>query len=296
MTGVLTGKREIAFMGVGGAERRAIIDAPSHSLHEPVPLILAPHPAGWTNAEDFHGGAFDTVAPHPGWHDLAEKHGVIVVSPETYGARVPLLSLGYAPSLQDSIGAIDAVRALDYRIDDDRIYACGLSMGGQETLLLIAHNPGLFAAGFAFNPVVDLAHWYSDFVSSPVYADLVGDDPAQALDTLLHQEFGGPPSEHQSACVERSPITFADRLTTTPLMLYWSHLDEIVANQATRQTMRLHREIKRLSPNAPVAEFNHTWSHGYTLFDFRERWALHEYSDYDLAATWLLTNRKWPGG
>ena len=295
MTSFVPGRREITYKGSSGAERRAIIDVPARALHDPVPLILAPHPAGWTNAEDFHGGALDTVAPHPGWYGLAQKHGVVVVSPETYGERVPLLSLGYKPSLKDSVGAIDAVRALGIRIDADRIYACGLSMGGQETLLLIAQNPGLFAAGFAFNPVIDIRAWYNDFIASPSYDDLAGDDPSLALDALIEAEFGGPADDYQTACAERSPISYAARLTTTPLMIYWSHLDDIVPNQATRQSLALASLIKQLDPNAPIALFNHTWSHGYSLFDFRERWALHEFSDYDLAATWLLTNRTSPG-
>jgi predicted peptidase len=294
MTGLMTGKREITYVGIGGVERSAIIDVPSLASREPVPLILGTHPAGWTNAEDFHGGAFDTVAPHPGWHGLAEKHGVIIVSPQTYGENVPLLSLGYRPSMQDAVGAIDAVRDLGYRIDHDRIYACGLSMGGQETLLLIARNPGLFAAGFAFNPVIDVRAWYNDILSSPYYAELNGDDPSLALDHLIQQELGGPADSQLSACAERSPQSYATQLTTTPLMIYWSQLDDIVPHQATRQTLALVEEIRRIDPNAPVAAFNHTWSHGYSLFDLRERWALHEYSDYDLAASWLLTNRKRP--
>lgn len=280
------------YTGATGRRCRAIVDAPEASRRHPLPLILAPHPAGWTAAEDFHGGAADTVAPHPGWSGVANRHQVIVVSPETYGEREPLLSLGYEPSLRDTLAAVDAVRAAGIHVDSDRIYVCGLSMGGQETLLLIARNPGLFAAGFAFNPVVDVVHWYEDFAASPYYEDLAGPDPALALDALLRSEFGGPPASWLDAARQRSPSHYAAELSQTPLMLYWSHLDDIVPNQATRQTKPLYDAIKQLDPNAPVAEFNHTWSHGYTLFDVKERWALHEYSDYDMAARWLLSHRR----
>lgn len=278
----------------GSGPCAAIVDIPAIALREPTPLILAPHPAGWTADEDFHGGAFDTVAPHPGWYGVAERYGVTVVAPVTYGANVPLLSLGYGPSLDDTVRAIEALRAAGVHVDEERAYACGLSMGGQETLLLIARNPGLFAAGFAFNPVIDVQAWYDDFAASPYYPELAGDDPALALDALIRAELGGPPSDHLAASRERSPISFPEMLTKTPLMLYWSHLDDIVPHQATRQTKRMYDEIKRLDPTAPVAEYNHTWSHGYSLFDVRERWALHEYSDYDLAARWLLTHKRGP--
>lgn len=291
MAGAMPGEREIVYTGAAGAERFAIVDAPASALEQPTPLILAPHPATWSAAENFHGGAADTVVHHHGWRGVAERHGVIVVAPETVGRATPLTSLGYEGALDDSMAAIEAVKAIGYRVDPDRVYACGLSMGGQEALLHVARNPGFFAGAVAFNPWVDLIAWYEDFCVSPHYADLAGDP---AMDELYRREIGGTPAEAPEAYRARSPIAFADRLTDTPLLIYWSHLDDIVPNQATRQSMALHRAIKALDPLAPVAEFNHTFTHGYTLFDLRERWALHEFSDYDLATRWLLTLRRTP--
>jgi dipeptidyl aminopeptidase/acylaminoacyl peptidase len=285
-----SGNREISYSGVRGDERMAILDAPERSLHVPTPLILAPHPANWTAAENFHGGAAHTVVQHHGWLGVAERYGVIVVAPETVGRANALTSLGYEGTLQDSMAAIDAVKELGYRVDPERVYACGLSMGGQEALLLLARNPGVFAAGVAFNPVVDLIAWHEDFCASPYYAEMAGEDPK--LDALFRIEIGGTPLEVPDAYRARSPIAYAEQLAKLPLLLYWSHLDDIVPNQATSQTVALYNAIKAIDPLAPVAEFNHTWSHGYTLFDFQERWALHEYNDYDMAARWLLTHHR----
>lgn len=290
MNAVAIGRRVITYRGWDGGARTAIVDMPPRALTEPAPVILAPHPANWTAAENFHGGAAHTVIQHQGWLGVAERHGVVVVAPETVGRATPLTSLGYEGALADSIAALDAVQELGVRIDPERIYACGVSMGGQETLLLLARNPDMFAAGVAFNPVVDLTAWYDDFCASPYYADMAGENPR--LDALFRTEIGGSPADVPDAYRARSPLEFADRLTGIPLLLYWSHLDDIVPNQATGQTVRLYRAIKAADPLAPVAEFNHTWSHGYRLFDFRERWALHEYNDYDMAAAWLLTHRR----
>lgn len=121
---------------------------------------------------------------------------------------------------------------------------------------------------------------------------MAGDDPK--LDALFREEIGGTLADAVDAYWKRSPLAYTGKLSRTPLLLYWSHLDDIVPNQATRQAMALYRAIKSLDLLAPIAEFNHTWSHGYTLFDFRERWALHEYSDYDLATHWLLTQKRRP--
>lgn len=219
-----------------------------------------------------------------------ERHGVIVLVPDLAGRATPLTSLGYDGTLRDMVAAVDAVRAMGIRVDPDRLYATGVSMGGQETLLLLARFPDVFAAGVAFNPVVDLAPWSADFVASPHYADLAGEDPT--LDELFRREIGGTPAAVPEAYPGRSPLTYVGDLARTPLLLYWSHLDDIVRNQATRQTKRLYDAITALDPLAPVAEYNHTWSHGYTAFDFRERWMLHEYNDYDLATRWLLSHRR----
>ncbi len=280
---------EIVYRGAGGQERRAILDVPTAG-DGPLPLVLTPHPANWTAAENFHGGAAHTLMDHRGWRGIAERHGVIVVAPDLEGRETALTSLGYDGTLRDMVAAVEAVRAMGVRVDPERLYVTGVSMGGQEALLLLARFPGMFAAGMAFNAVVDLAGWYADLVASPHYADLVGEDPT--LDELVRREIGGTPEEVPEAYAARSPLTYATDLTRTPLLLYWSHLDDIVPNQTTRQTKWLYDAIKARDALAPVAEFNHTWSHGYVAFDFRERWMLHEYNDYDLATRWLLSHRR----
>ena len=47
-------------------------------------------------------------------------------------------------------------RAHGVDVDPHRIYAFGGSMGGQETLLLVALHPRLLAGAAAFDPATDM--------------------------------------------------------------------------------------------------------------------------------------------
>ena len=52
------------------------------------------------------------------------------------------------------------------RYDPNRVYAAGDSMGGQETLMLVARQPDLFAAAVAADPVTNFVRrWYEFPVS-----------------------------------------------------------------------------------------------------------------------------------
>ncbi len=77
-----------------------------------------------------------------------------------------------------------------------------------------------------------------------------------------------------------------------PILLYWSEKDLIVPEQETIHSYRLYQSIKRISNISPIAEFNHTLTHGTGEFEKKERWQLHEWCDYDLALKWLLSITK----
>jgi len=108
------------------------------------PLVVALHGLGGT--EDSMLSSFYKIPP------LAEQHGFIVVAPMGY--RVDGF-YGYSAlasnnrntelSAEDVMGVLQLVRH-DYKIDDNRIYLMGHSMGGIGTWALGAKHPELWAA------------------------------------------------------------------------------------------------------------------------------------------------------
>ena len=52
-------------------------------------------------------------------------------------------------------------------LDTSRIYALGSSMGGQETLLLVARHPRLLAGAAALDSVTDLARRHRQLPQLP---------------------------------------------------------------------------------------------------------------------------------
>jgi predicted peptidase len=172
------------------------------------------------------------------------------------------------------------------RVDRDRVYACGLSMGALEALLLAGSRPDLFAAAFAFNPVVDTRAWQEDLART-ANAEL----RSEGSDRLIAQEVGGSPDEVPEAYAARSAFAVLDGLRTVPVTIWWSHLDLVVPRQAERHGKRLYDELKRLDPTAPVSEYDHSSRYGLPAAPTDDqRWAVHESSDYR-RAHWLLLHR-----
>jgi dipeptidyl aminopeptidase/acylaminoacyl peptidase len=172
-----------------------------------------------------------------------------------------------------------------YPIDTTRVYACGLSMGGQEALMAAGCHPDVFAAVVAFNPVVDLAALQQDMQESD---RIRGTDAAMRIAS----EVGGLPDEAPEAYAERSPLRHVEGLARVPTMLYWSDRDFVVPRQVTHHSYHLYQLVKGLSVTSPICEYNHTHSHGVTEFTLDVCWQLHEWSDYELALRWLLIHRR----
>ena len=83
------------------------------------------------------------------------------------------------------------------RVDPQRVYAVGGSMGGQETLLLVGRHPRLLAGAVAFDSVTDFFRRYSDFAA-------LG-RKGRMLQTLARIEVGGTPGSNPQAYRLRSP-------------------------------------------------------------------------------------------
>jgi predicted esterase len=102
----------------------------------PLPVVVAMHGTGGSEASLFDEPAYRQGAIK----QAAEKHGALLVSP-----------LGRGVTEYRGIGENDIFCVLDdvrkrFRVDDDRIYLTGHSMGGTGAAYLALHHPDLFAA------------------------------------------------------------------------------------------------------------------------------------------------------
>ena len=124
----------------------------SYKAERPYPLIIALHGNGLTEDNFFTG--FEALTPK-----LAEERGYIVAAPLGYrvdggygrnnGSRsaeeLPKLEL----SEKDVLHVLDMMKR-DYRIDPDRIYVAGHSMGGGGAWYLAPRYPQVWAAIASF--------------------------------------------------------------------------------------------------------------------------------------------------
>jgi len=254
----------------------------------PWPLLLAPHPITWTAEQDYHGGLDGLMRQyHRGYYGLPEAHQVIIAMPHGHHHREALCSVAGPEQIDDMIQLIDGLAAFGYPVDPRRVYACGLSMGGHEALVLAGRHPDRITAVCAFNPIVDLAAWHEDLASSPIPEIREYNTAAR-----IANEVGGTPTEAPEAYAGRSALELAEGLARVPTLTFWSDQDIIVPRQVTHHTYALYQRIKARDVTSPVAEYNHTRMHGPLQLDQRTRWQLHEWCDYDLALRWLLNHRR----
>ena len=99
------------------------------------------------------------------WQDLPTTRGFIVICADSSGRRDPLNSWATAGQIDDLAelpGVIEA--SIPWvRIDRERLYVAGPSMGGTETLMALALHPDVFAAALCVDGVADLSARYREF-------------------------------------------------------------------------------------------------------------------------------------
>ncbi len=248
----------ITYRDHAGKARRAFVSLPAWygpANNPPLPLVISPHGRG--------------VSAHANaalWGSLPEQGGFAVISPDGAGRKLDNYSWG-------SIGQIDDLSRMPQiarltlpwlRIDAHKVYAIGGSMGGQETLLLLARHPKLLAGAAAFDSVTDLARQYRSFPRIPCKHGCRTWDGnlGRELQSLAREEIGGTPKTRPLAYAVRSPITYARSIAAScvPLQLWWSLSDRIVADQP-QQSGALFRKIRELNPNDPVEAYVGYWAH-----------------------------------
>ena len=251
--------KTIQYRAHSGVRRKAYLLLPSWyrpANDPPIPLVISPHGRGV--------GALANTAL---WGALPAQGPFAVLSPQGEGRRLSRYSWGSAGQIDD-LARMPAIvhRALPWvHVDQHRIYAFGGSMGGQETLLLLARHPRLLAGAAAFDSVTDLALQYRSFLRLPcnqvcrrTWKGPIG----SSLQSLAREEIGGTPATRPLAYVERSPATYVRTIAAScvPLQLWWSVEDRIVLDQQ-RQSGAFFERLVELNPNAPVTAFVGTWQH-----------------------------------
>jgi len=230
-----------------GARRMAYVVVPRWygSASDPsIPLVISPHGRGVSARDNLRF-----------WGGLPAFGPFAVVSPQGQGRELARYSWGWHGEIDD-LARMPAVaeRALPWlRIEQNRIYAVGTSMGGQETLLLVARHPRLLAGAAALDADTDMAARYHAF------RELRG---GLRLQALARHETGGPPWSDRAAYAARSPIHWARAIARSgvPLYIWWSRRDRIVRDQRD-ESGRLFRMIRRLGPRASVTEYVGDWAH-----------------------------------
>ena len=156
--GVTSVKRvQVRYIAHDGRPSRAYLVLPSWygpAANPPLPLIISPHGRGLS-------GRANSIL----WGHLPGRGSFAVINPDARGRRLAGHSWGYAGQVADLARMPEILRtALPWlRIDRRKVYAFGGSMGGQETLLLVARHPKLLAGAAAFSSVTDMALQYQNF-------------------------------------------------------------------------------------------------------------------------------------
>jgi poly(3-hydroxybutyrate) depolymerase len=215
------------------------------------------------------------------WGDLPALGGFAVINPEGQGRKLTLFSWGDPGEIRDLARMPQiAEHAVPWlHVDRHRVYAFGGSMGGQETLLLLARFPRLLAGAAAFDAPANMAARYRAFDRLPF-----GD----GLQRLARREIGGTPATDPVGYEIRSPLDWARKIAFAgvPLQIWWSTRDRIVGDQEHESGL-LYRDVKRLNPAAPVSQFVGTWAHTTEM-------SAHGYLPYALSRFGLLSPRAAP--
>jgi poly(3-hydroxybutyrate) depolymerase len=249
----------ITYKAHNGVPREATVLLPAGyrpGANPPLPLVISPHGRGGSG-----------LSNSKFWGRLPTVGGFAVVNPDGMGRKLKNFSYGYSGQIDDLARMPSIVtEALPWvRIDRSRVYALGSSMGGQETLLLVARHPEVLAGAAAMDSVTDLALRYEqvlDLPTNPEFVERWGASESECLRSAMRREVGGAPATSPRAYAARSPLRLATAIakSAVPLQIWWSKADKIVTDQRT-QSGALYRELLRRGTRAPVEAFVGRWAH-----------------------------------
>ncbi len=217
---------------------------------EVLPCVVQPHGRGSTPA---HAAAL--------WNGLPTERRFAVICPHAVGLLGDGNSWAVPGQIDDIVAMPDVMEAAvpGLRLDRDRLYLAGSSMGGQEALMALARAPDRFAAAAAFDGAADLAARYYDMGRAGQFRD----------QQRLRRELGGPPDRKRFAYAQRSPLSVAATIARSgvPLRVGWSMADAVVTRSGATQFGRLCRRLRELSPALQLEEAITALPHGGAIHD-----------------------------
>lgn len=249
----------IHYTAHSGADRLAYVVLPAWygpDNNPSLPVVISPH---GRNANGLSNTRYFGNLPAIG--------RFAVISPDGMGRRLGLKSYAYKGQIDDLARMPElAAQALPWlRLDLERVHALGSSMGGQETLMLLARHPELLAGAAAMDSVTDMTRRYDQLPGVPCDPQCLkrwGKPYGLVLQAAMRTEVGGSPNEAPKAYAARSATAFAKTLafSRVPLQIWWSSKDLIVFDQK-HQSKALFDELRWLNPCAPVSAYAGQWSH-----------------------------------
>ena len=249
----------IHYTAHNGADRLAVVLLPAWygpDNNPPIPLVISPHGRNGTGSGNARY-----------WGRLPAVGRFAVINPDGMGRRLPLKSYAYKGQIDDLAKMPEfAAEYLPWlRIDREQIYALGSSMGGHETLMLVARHSSLLAGAVAMDSVTDLRRRYYKLPDVPCDRSCLkrwGKHYGLVLQEAMRSEVGGTPTTVARAYAARSPLSNALGIARSgvPLQIWWSNQDRIVTDQK-HQSRAFFRELKRLNPCAPVSAYAGAWEH-----------------------------------
>jgi poly(3-hydroxybutyrate) depolymerase len=232
----------IVYRAHDGTRRPALLLLPQGYQGQPIPLVISPH-----------GRNTLPRADAARWGHLPFEGGFAVICPGGEGRRLPLYSWG-APGQIADLARMPAIAAAHgVNVERGRVYAVGTSMGGQETLLLVARYPHLLAGAVAFDPATDMASRYRQFGRLPGGA---------TLQRLARFEIGGTPTTNPGGYAARSPVRYARAIAASgvPLQIYWSQHDGVILGQQ-RLVARFVGAINHKGRSSCLLVYRGDWHH-----------------------------------
>jgi hypothetical protein len=230
--------------------------------HPRLPLIISPHGRGVPADENADR-----------WGDLPAVGSFAVVNPEGQGRRFARFSWGYPGQIADlaRMPQIVQTKVPWLRLDTSRVYAFGASMGGQESLLLLARHPSLLAGVAAFDPVTNMARRYRDFQRLGCNLRCRhqwGATLGHGLRQKARVEIGGTPASARRAYALRSPMAYVRTIARSgvPVQLWWSTRDRVVSPRD--QSVPFVRALRRLRPSAPLHTVVGRWPHSASMHPY----------------------------
>jgi polyhydroxybutyrate depolymerase len=120
-----------------GKERTFLLALPEKTSGGPLPLVIVMHP---------YPGSGRGIAELSGFSAIGEREGFIVAYPDGInGGYNAIMCCG----VEDDVGFFKSLIkkvSADYKVDPSRIYATGISNGGDMSYRLAAELPGVLAA------------------------------------------------------------------------------------------------------------------------------------------------------